>query len=128
MAHKIHDTGVSKHIGKYSDAIEAAPGLRWLHTSGTPGLDENGKLPPTIEEQSRHAWRNVFAALAKAGMTKEDIVKVTTSLTSAELVPAYVKVRSEFLGDVRPAFMLSIVPGLIWPNVLVEIEVIAAAR
>lgn len=28
--HKAHDVGVSKNIGKDSDAIEAAPGLRWL--------------------------------------------------------------------------------------------------
>ena len=48
--------------------------------------------------------------------------------SSADLIPAYAKVRSEVLGDVRPAFMLSIVSGLIRPEVLVEVEVIAAAR
>jgi 2-iminobutanoate/2-iminopropanoate deaminase len=128
MSHKAHDVGVSKHIGKYSDAIEVAPALRWLHTSGTPGLADDGALPKSIEEQTRLAWRHIFDVLEHAGMTKADIVKVTTSLTSADLVPAYVKVRSELLGDIRPAFMLSIVSGLIWPGVLVEVEIIAAAR
>jgi len=28
MNHKIHDIGVASQIGKYSDAIEAAPNLR----------------------------------------------------------------------------------------------------
>jgi hypothetical protein len=37
-----------------------------------------------------------------------------------------VKVRKEFLGDVEPAFMLQIWSGLIKPDVLVEIEIVAA--
>ena len=34
----------------------------------------------------------------------------------------------EILGDVRPAFMLQIVTQLIKPEVLVEVEIIAAAK
>jgi 2-iminobutanoate/2-iminopropanoate deaminase len=41
MAHKAHNIGVANQLGKYSDAVEAAPNLRWLHTSGTPGVGEN---------------------------------------------------------------------------------------
>ena len=37
------------------------------------------------------------------------IVNVTQYLTSAEDIPAYAKVRSQMLGDVRPAFMLLVV-------------------
>jgi hypothetical protein len=37
-----------------------------------------------------------------------------------------VKVRSRFLGDARPAFMLLIVPQLVWPGILVEVEIVAA--
>ena len=44
--------------------------------------------------------------LERAGMTVADLVKVTQYLTRAEDVPAYVKVRSRFLGDARPVFML----------------------
>jgi 2-iminobutanoate/2-iminopropanoate deaminase len=129
MAHTPHDTGVAKRIGSYSDAIEAAPGLRWLHTSGTPGLSATtGQLPNDIEGQTRVAWENIIEALKKADMTINDLVKVTTSLTRASDKAAYVKIRKEFLGDVQPAFMLSIVTELITPEMLVEIEAIAAAK
>jgi 2-iminobutanoate/2-iminopropanoate deaminase len=60
-------------------------------------------------------------------MTVDDIVKVSQYLTRAEDIPAYVKVRSEVLGSLRPAFMLVVVPQLIWPEVFVEVEVIAAS-
>jgi enamine deaminase RidA (YjgF/YER057c/UK114 family) len=128
MTHKSHDVGVSKHIGYYSDAVEAAPGRRWLYTSGTPGLRDDGSVPPTFEEQARLAWRNVFAALEAAGMTTEDIVKVTASVVNAADIPEYVNIRRELLGSVKPALMLSVVTQLIKPGILVEIELVAAAR
>ena len=42
MTHTIHDIAVAKQIGAYSDAIETKSNLRWLYTSGTPGLSEAG--------------------------------------------------------------------------------------
>src|SRR5215467_11634890 len=123
MNHTIHDVGAAKHIGRYSDAIETAPGLRWLHTSGTPGVADDGTIPAGIEAQTRLAWKHILAALAKAGMTPADLVKVTTSLIDARDIPAYAKIRGEILGDVRPAFMLKVVTQLIRPEVQVEEEV-----
>jgi 2-iminobutanoate/2-iminopropanoate deaminase len=126
MNHQIHNVGAAEQIGRYSDAIEIRPGMRWLFSSGTPGVTETGTFPEGIEAQTRLAWKHVMAMLGKAGMTPSDLVKVTTSLTSAADVPTYVKIRSEFLGDVQPAFMLQIVSGLIKPDVLVEVEIVAA--
>jgi 2-iminobutanoate/2-iminopropanoate deaminase len=57
MSHKIQDVGAAKQIGKYSDAIETAAGLRWLHTSGTPGVADDGTVPEGIEAQTRLAWK-----------------------------------------------------------------------
>jgi 2-iminobutanoate/2-iminopropanoate deaminase len=128
MSHKIHNVGAAKQIGQYSDALETAAGLRWLHTSGTPGISSDGKIPDGIEAQARLAWNYILEMLKKAQMTTDDLVKVTTSLTDARDIPAYVKVRGEVLGDVRPAFMLQIVTGLIKPEVLVEVEIIAASK
>jgi 2-iminobutanoate/2-iminopropanoate deaminase len=53
-------------------------------------------------------------------------VKVTQYLTRAEDIAAYAKVRKRILGDVKPAFMLLIVPQLVWPDILLEVEIIAA--
>ena len=129
MTHKPHDTGVAAKIGYYSDAIEAGAGLRWLYTSGTPGISpKTGELPEGIEAQTKLAWENIIEALKKADMTIADMVKVTTSLVNSADKAPYVKVRKKILGDVKPAFMLSIVTELIRPGMLVEIEVVAAAK
>lgn len=125
-AHTTHDAGVASQIGSYSDAVEAAPNLRWLMTSGTPGLSAAGELPRDIVGQSDLAWQHVLAMLDQAGMTVGDIVKVTQYLTRADDIAAYAKVRARFLGDARPASMLLVVPQLVWPGFLLEVEVIAA--
>jgi 2-iminobutanoate/2-iminopropanoate deaminase len=126
MTHAVHDIGVASQIGNYSDAIEAKPNLRWLMTSGTPGLALSGELPKDITGQAELAWRHVIALLAKADMTVADIVKVTQYLTRADDIAAYAKVRSRFLDRHRPASMLLVIPQLVWPELLVEVEIIAA--
>ena len=124
--HKIIDAGVARQIGTYSDAIEVQSGLRWLYTSGTPGLTESGDLPSDITGQAEIAWQHIIRMLEKANMGITDIVKATHYLIHAEDIPACAKVRSRFLGDHRPASMLSVIPQLVRPEFLVEIEVIAA--
>ena len=126
MANVKHNIGVASQIGKYSDAVEVPPNARWLYTSGTPGLALDGKLPTDITAQAEIAWTHIVAMLARATMDVSDLVKVTHYLLRAEDIPAYVQVRAKFLGDARPASMLLIVPELVRPNFLLEIEAIAA--
>jgi 2-iminobutanoate/2-iminopropanoate deaminase len=128
MNHKIHDVGVARQIGAYSDAIEAAPNMRWLYTAGTPGLAADGNVPSDIAGQAELAWRHILAMLENAGMSAHDLVKITQYLLHASDIPAYANVRARFLGDARPASMLLIVPALVWPNFLLEIEAVAAKR
>jgi enamine deaminase RidA (YjgF/YER057c/UK114 family) len=123
---KLHDIGVARQIGKYGDAIEVSPGTRWLFTSGTPGLAVDGKLPRDIAGQAEIAWTHIVSLLERAGMTVHDVVKVTQYLLRSEDIRDYAAVRTQFLGDARPASMLLVVPELVRPEFLLEVEVIAA--
>ena len=126
MTHTTHDIGVASQIGKYSDAIEVRSNMRWLITSGTPGISAAGKLPDDFVGQAELAWQNVANMLAKADMTAANIVKVTQYLTRADDIKAYAGIRTRFLGDHMPAAMLLVVPQLVWPKMLIEVEIIAA--
>ena len=121
-----HDIGVATQIGSYSDGVEVPQGARWLFTSGTPGLAVGGALPGDITGQAELAWTHMLTMLERAGMTVDDVVKVTQYLIRAEDIPAYVAVRKRFLGDARPAFMLLVVPQLVRPEFLLEVEIVAA--
>ena len=126
MANTNHDIGIAAQIGTYSDAVEAPANARWLITAGTPGLAADGTLPPDITGQAEIAWAHVLTMLERAGMTIHDVVKVTQYLLRAADIPAYAKVRARVLGTARPASMLLVVPALVRPDFLLEIEVQAA--
>ena len=121
-----HNVGVAARIGTYSDAIEVPSGARWLISAGTPGITQDGKVPEDFAEQATLAWENVIRILNNADMGVQDIVKITQYLTRRSDLEAYRPIRSKFLGDARPASMLSFVEELIWPQMLIELEVIAA--
>jgi len=122
-----HEIGVARQIGKYSDAVEVPAGARLLFVSGTPGMGPNGELSANFEEQAEQAWRNITAALEKAGMKIENLVKIVQHLVRKEDLAAYRAVRERALGGHRPASMLSVVVALPRPDLLIEIEAYAAA-
>src|SRR6266550_1975540 len=123
MVNRIHDIGIARQIGTYSDAVEAPANARWLMTAGTPGLDASG---PDVGAQAELAWTHIVAMLKRADMSVHDLVKVTQYLLRLSDIAAYAEVRARHLGSARPASLLLIVPELVQPEFLLEIEAYAA--
>ena len=93
--------------------------------SGTTGFDY---ATMTIDDdpvvQARQCFANIAAALAEAGCTLDDVVRVRYLLTDAALFAALAPVMGEHLGVARPAATAMVV-GLVDPRMKVEIEVTA---
>ena len=51
-----------------------------VYTSGQHGLTPDGKLPETVEEQTRQSLENVKAVLEAAGSSMDKVVKTTVFL------------------------------------------------
>ena len=121
------NAGIARHIGSYSDGVELIDAKRILYVSGTPGIDcDSGDLPESFSEQADLAWNNIIRILSEADMGVEDIVKLTQHLVRREDLQTYRDIRSRHLGTCAPASMLTLLPGLVWPNMLIELEVVAA--
>jgi 2-iminobutanoate/2-iminopropanoate deaminase len=119
------DAGIAHQIGHYADAVRVPVGYEQILVSGTPGLAPDGTLAGDITGQSTQAWQNIEAILAKAGAGLPDIVAVRQWLTSADDISGYLAVRAQFIKH-EPAYMFGVIAGLVRPDFLVEIEVIAA--
>ena len=120
---------VAPPFSRYSHAVEAPAAARWLHVSGQIGVKPDGTIAEGVEAQLEQAWRNIFAILEAAGMTRRDLVKTTTFLTPhAADVGLSRRVRERMLEGAEPASTLIFVPGLARPDFLIEIEAIAAAE
>jgi enamine deaminase RidA (YjgF/YER057c/UK114 family) len=112
--------------GAYSHGVECAPNLRWLHAAGQVGMRPDGTTPKDGAEEVEAAWSNVLAVLAGAGMAAEDVVRVTTYVTTPDVLPPYRAARTRLLGEHKPASTLIQVAALARPEWHVEIEVTAA--
>ncbi|HET9420407.1 MAG TPA: RidA family protein [Nocardioides sp.] len=112
--------------GGYTHGLEVSHPSRWLLVSGQIPEQPDGRVPDSAEEQCRVIWGHIRAALDSAAMSVTDIVKVTTYLSNRDVAAANSRVRSEVLGDHRPALTV-VVAEIFDPAWLLEIEVLAAA-
>jgi enamine deaminase RidA (YjgF/YER057c/UK114 family) len=127
IRHDPFPVGAQYH-GIYAHGVETRPGVRMLHVSGQVGQPPEGDLPADFRGQCRQALLNVSAVLAAATMTLTDIVKMSFYLVRREDMDALVEVRKELLDGMRPAITTVFVAGLVSPDWLVEVEVIACAE
>ena len=104
----------------YSRAVVA--GER-IHVSGTCAAMPGGAPPPAdAAAQARRCWEIIGAALAEAGASIADVVRVRAYLTRLEDFAAVGRVHGELLGEIRPANTTVVVAALVDPLYLVEIE------
>jgi 2-iminobutanoate/2-iminopropanoate deaminase len=113
-------------VAAYTQAIEVSGATHTLYISGQVGQRMDSTIPEDIAEQSRLAWQNLEAQLKAAGMTLDNLVKITTILPNGGDVAAAREARSNALGDRKPASTL-IVAGLANPAWKIEIEGVAVA-
>lgn len=127
MHRRLNPPTVAPPLGAYSHGLEVATAPRWVFVSGQLGRFPDGTVAGDAEGQAELAWSNVVGVLAAAGMTVDDLVKVTTSVVDAALIPAVRKARQKYLpGPTYPATTFLVVAALARPEFLVEIEAVAA--
>jgi len=97
----------------------------WIFVAGTTGFDYTRMtIAEDPAEQARQAFRNIETALAEAGGTLADVVRVKYYLPDAAAWPAIVPVLGEAFGTIRPA-ATALICGLVDPRMKIEIEVTA---
>lgn len=126
MLQRLNPASVSAPFSRYSHAVSVPHGYRWLYISGQVGVDREREVASGFEAQAKLAWSNLIACIKAAGFEVQDLVKVTVLLTRASDIPASRQVRDHMLGAVEPASTLMIVAGLATPELLIEIEGVAA--
>ena len=100
----------------------------WIFVSGTTGFDyATMTLVDGVVEQAEQCLKNIAAALAQAGATLADVVRVTYILPDASDFESCWPVLRRHFGEVRPAATM-ISAGLADPRMKIEVEVTARTR
>ena len=97
----------------------------WVFVSGTTGFDySNMTIADDIVTQTDQCLRNIAAALAQAGSSLSDVVRVNYVVPNADEFPLCWPTLRQYFGEIRPAAMM-ISAGLADPRMKIEIEVTA---
>jgi 2-iminobutanoate/2-iminopropanoate deaminase len=110
----------------YAQAIEVTDAKRILYVSGQIPVTRDGGVPTTFAAQAELAWANVTAQIVAAGMTLDNLVKVTIFLSDRKYTGDYRRTRDAALGGRRVA-LTTIICDIFDPAWLLEIEAIAIA-
>ena len=109
----------------YSRAIVDGD-MIWV--SGTTGFNyETMTISPDVVEQADQTFRNIAAAMEKAGFSLADVVRATYIFPRAEDFEPCWPVFRKYFGETRPA-STAVIAQLIDPRMKIEIEVTGKKR
>src|SRR5712671_1062523 len=111
----------------YTHIVEVTGPVRTIYISGQIAFDKDGKIVGAgdMKAQAEQVFKNLQAALTAAGATFADVVKMNSYITDMSKVQAVRDVRAKYFGDATPASTFVQVAGLVRPELLLEIEVVA---
>ena len=132
----------NKRGGKMSSRRRIDPGWKWddnfifsqaiqvgntIYLSGQVALDPDGNVvgKGDMKAQTRQAWENIKTILEVAGASLDDVVKITQFVTDMSRFMETQEVRREYFTDPPPAATTVEVKSLAFPDLLIEIEVMA---
>ena len=123
--------GDGKAIGMYSAGFEVDAG-RLVFVAGQVAVDGAGRVvgEGDFAAQAAQVYKNLAAVLNEAGCTVRDVVKFTTFLTRHQDFAAFTDFRKTeyprlFPDGVYPPNTGVVVPSLVRPELLLEVEAIA---
>lgn len=124
--------GLSAPVGLYSH-VTRVPAGELLFVAGQVALDEDGDVvgEGDFEAQMRQVFHNLERALAAGGGGFRNVAKFTTYLARADDVKEFYRVRRDLFGSLfptgrYPANTLLVVDRLVSPDLLIEVEAVAA--
>ena len=102
-------------------------GVTTIYVSGQVGFSD-GELPEDFGQQVENTFANLRRQLQAAGASPEDVVQIRTYIVdiSSERVSAYNEARVRFFTEQnKPASTMVGVPGLVFPELQLEVEAVA---
>ncbi|HLH23761.1 MAG TPA: RidA family protein [Chloroflexota bacterium] len=131
----IQPASLGTPIGPYSHvfSVDVQSFSRLVFIAGQVAMNREGQVvgPNDMRAQFAQAYANLQAAVEAAGGTMASIVSLRTFLTRADDLPTFNACRAEqyprlFPDGVYPPNTLLIIDRLVHPDLLLEIEAVAA--
>ncbi|MFD2556343.1 RidA family protein [Sphingobacterium tabacisoli] len=125
---RLNPRHVPAPVGNYSH-VTVIPRNSDLYTfSGQIGIDINGTIPDSINEQVVYTFDNIATLLKGQGLSPDDVIKVNIWATE-EIDWDFMDVAWEKLfGKIYPSMTIAYITALGLPELKIEIEIWAAKQ
>lgn len=123
----VPDTVPAPFKNRFSHGKIVPADAEWLFSAGQTGRKIDGTIGVGIEEQADLAMRNLYNIVIAAGMSSDDVIKMTIYYRDPKDLSAIISARNKHFGaDFKPASTAVGVSALANPAYLLEVELIAA--
>ena len=119
--------------GRFAEVVTTRNVGKTIYLGGVGAEDESSVQGGVIRHvgnfgaQCRYAWDKIKRLLERHGATVENIDKVVTYLADIRDFPEAGKCQAEAFGAAtQPAGTVVAVAGLVWPGMLIEVDIIAS--
>jgi 2-iminobutanoate/2-iminopropanoate deaminase len=125
---RINPDAVGKPLANYSHVVTAEGMQKLVFCGGQVAANADGKIlpPDDFDAQAKMVMENLVKALAAGGAKISDVTKITIYICNPHDVPKARGILQTYFADHPPGTTLCILRGLADPNILLEIEAIAA--
>jgi len=125
---KLFVRGERAQMRSYSPAVITQGGGKIIWLAGHTGhIDDAGKtLAGDFDAQCRQTFRNIEKTLAQAGVKLSDMVTMTVFLIDARYTTRMTEIRTEIFRTDFAASAAITVAGFADPNMMIEIQGVAA--
>jgi reactive intermediate/imine deaminase len=112
----------------FSQGWRIDDGRSVIFVSGQTAISGEGQVVGAgdFEAQTHQALENLRTVLEAAGASLQEIVKLTVFLTDISKLRDYSRIKAEFIPGPQPASTAVGVSALALPELMIEIEAIAA--
>ena len=124
MFQKLNPAKIYPAVSPYSHGVLIPAGADIIVTSGTMGIDAEGRAPADFEDQCKLLWSNIEYILVDAGWGLQDIVRINGFLKNRDDIAIFRKIRDEKVPQAPAATV--VLADLLDPSWLIEMEVTAA--
>jgi len=127
---KINSATMKQPTRAYSNGIFVPRDADLLFVTGQLAQDSEGKVvaPNNMEGQTRFVFEQIGRILEAAGMSYDNIVKLTIFVLDMKNAGCISKIRDEFCVNSKPASSMVGVSGFIKDECVIEIEAFAAKK
>ena len=127
MADLDNPEGMHAPLGGYHHCAIIPARAQLITIAGQVGMYADGTMAEGIRGQAEAAFRNVLTALEAHNFKASDLVKLTIFITDRAYLEDMRAARNAVLGDdIKPPSTLLVVSGLAAPEMLIEVEAMAA--